>query len=386
MRKMCRSGPDASRGGNQGYRGSIGSTNYHNCEWTFGNVSVRAVHLSFAPARHSHEPLVSELPLGASQSMNSLALNRHNAPPTCCVLAVEPDANQALVLEQSLEGRIHGRLTVVSSVEAALETLVAAIPDLVLVSPLLPARTEDKLIEHLRALGVDASHLQLLSIPRFGNEHALPETKRTFGSLMSKTLSGVRPTDPVASAFAVDVAAHLARLSGSLPTSLPKAAPVEPEAGVRLAHIEHLLDRLQPEEQPEEQLKDQPEDLQTPIEEPFIDQPGDVMPTAVMPTGQEPRFLTPDPHISAPLRAILDEADGCLRMAFLTGGGACAVRALDLLLTEQGIVGTDRAHQLRELGKKHPAVAESFLRMLLQVMSESSALWEIKRLTLAIVL
>ncbi len=331
--------------------------------------------------------------------MNSLAHNRHAAPPpdtasTFCVLAVEPDAHQALVLEQSLEGRIHGKLTVVSSVEAALEALVAAIPDLVLVSPLLPAPTEDRLIEHLRALGVDASHLQLLSIPRFGNEHALPEKKRTFGSLMSKTLSGVRPGDPVASAFADEVAAHLAGLPGSLPKSLPTLPPLEPEPGVRLEHLEQLLERLQPEDETEQQvehqlerqLEAQPEDLQTPIEAPFIDEPGDVMPTAVMPTGQEPRFLTPDSHISAPLRAILDEADGCLRMAFLTGGGACVVRALDLLLTEQGIAGTDRAHGLRELGKKHPAVAESFLRMLLQVMSDSSALWEIKRLTLAIVL
>jgi CheY-like chemotaxis protein len=328
--------------------------------------------------------------------MNSLALHRQPAP-TFCVLAVEPDANQALVLEQSLEGRIHGKLTVVSSLEAALEALGGAIPDLVLVSPLLPARTEDRLIEHLRALGVDASHLQLLSIPRFGNEQAQPEKKRTFGSLMSKTFSSGQPGDPVASAFADDVAAHLARLSGSMPKSLPKTPPVDQEAGVRLSDLEHLLDRLHPEEQPEAQLPEvqlaesplpeaQLEHEQTPIEEPFIDQPGDVMPTAVMPTGQEPRFLTPDPHISAPLRAVLDEADGCLRMAFLTGGGACAVRALDLLLTEQGIVGTDRAHSLRELGKKHPAVAEAFLRMLLQVMSDSSALWEIKRLTLAIVL
>jgi hypothetical protein len=332
--------------------------------------------------------------------MNSLALNQQSAT-TFCVLAVEPDANQALVLQQSLEGRIPGKLTVVSSVEAALETLVGAIPDLVLVSPLLPARTEDRLMEHLRALGVDASHLQLLSIPRFGNEHALPEKKRTFGSLMSRTFSSAQPGDPVASAFADDVTAHLARLSGSVPKSLlTTPQPVDPEAGVRLSDIEHLLERLQPEEPFEQQLEEQPEaqppetqvaaaqleNEPTPIEEPFIDQPGDVMPTAVTPTGQEPRFLTPDPHISAPLRAVLEEADGCLRMAFLTGGGACAVRALDLLLTEQGIAGTDRAHSLRELGKKHPAVAESFLRMLLQVMNDSSALWEIKRLTLAIVL
>ena len=99
-----------------------------------------------------------------------------------------------------------------------------------------------------------------------------------------------------------------------------------------------------------------------------------------------PRFLVLDPQISPALRAVLDEADGCVRLAFLTGGGACVVRGLDLLLSEQGIVETDRPRQLRELGKKHPGIAESFLRLLLPVMNDAAGVWDAPRLTLGIAL
>src|SRR6185312_13174010 len=100
-------------------------------------------------------------------------VNRYSPPPaeahsTGCVLAIEPDAEQARVLEKVLASRITGRLVTVASTEAALTALVDTIPDLVLVSPLLSPRTEDQLMTHLRALGVDALHLQILSIPRFG--------------------------------------------------------------------------------------------------------------------------------------------------------------------------------------------------------------------------
>jgi hypothetical protein len=334
--------------------------------------------------------------------MNSLAMNRHHVTHNdtaseFCVLAVEPDSNQAAILEQALKGRIPGKLTVVDSTEAALKALVDAIPDLVLVSPLLPPRTEDQFLEHLRVLGVDASHLQLLSIPRFGDDQPPAGKKRTFGSFGLKKLGGGAVADNVASAFAEEVAACLGRLSevrseSSISDSGMFDPPEQDAPGVRLEHLEHLLDRLQPDEL--EPLEQPPTNE---LEEATSDEAitkRDVMP---MPTAQEftgsetdtarlPRFLTLDQQISPPLRSVLDEADGCLKMAFLTGGGACAVRGLDLLLAEQGIVDTDRAHQLRELGKKHPAVAESFLRILLQVMTDSSAIWDAARLTLAIAL
>ena len=74
-----------------------------------------------------------------------------------------------------------------------------------------------------------------------------------------------------------------------------------------------------------------------------------------------PRFLTLDEQIPLPLRALLDEADGCLKMSFLTGAGACAGRTLDLLLSEQGISEADRPEQIQQLGKKHAAVPRSRL-------------------------
>jgi hypothetical protein len=340
--------------------------------------------------------------------MNSVAVNHHDGDDDAlCVLAVEPDASQAASLEQALEGRVPGRLMIVDSTEAALKVLVDAIPDLVLVSPLLPPRTEEKFLEHLRVLGVDASHLQLLSIPRF-NDDAKPSEKKRFGPFNLK--KGSSTGDSVASAFAGEVAECLARIADqrtdrlfeSFSPESPSAAAADPEAGgVRLEHFERLLERLQPEDE------DVP--VQVPVEAPAAIKPAKAEATVPqtsrkelenampMPTAQDfagsdvdsarlPRFLTLDQQIPSHLRSVLDEADGCLRMAFLTGGGACATRALDVLLSDQGIGENDRAHQLRELGKKHPAVAESFLRILLQVMNDASAIWDISRLTLAIVL
>ena len=37
----------------------------------------------------------------------------------------------------------------------------------------------------------------------------------------------------------------------------------------------------------------------------------------------QPRFLEVDDRVPAPLRKLLDEADGCLDMSFTTGGTAC---------------------------------------------------------------
>jgi hypothetical protein len=314
--------------------------------------------------------------------MNSSAANRHHVPhnlsESSCVLAVEPDAKQARILEHALKGRFNGRLVMVKSTEAALEALVGAIPDVVLVSPLLPARTEDRFMQHLRALGVDASHLQLLSIPRFGDSQPAAQKKNAFNSLGLKEQSGsaAATTDPVASAFADEVASYLSQLSESRNSGegISFPAPMQASHGIRLEHIEQLLDRLSPDDDPIEQS------FKNVLAEDASD---DAIREVMAPL---PGFLVLDPQISPGLRSILDEADACVRLAFLTGGGACVVRALDLLLSEQGIVETDRPRQLRELSRKHPAIAESFLKLLLPVMNDTTAIWDAPRLTLGIAL
>jgi hypothetical protein len=333
-------------------------------------------------------------------------MNRHHMPDhdtssASCVLAIEPDAKQALVLEQVLSGRIGGKLLVVASAEAALQALVDTIPDLVLVSPLLAPRTEDQFLAHLRALGVDASHLQILSIPRFGNNDELKK-KGPFRLNSLKKLAGGAPPvcDPVA--FANEVAAYLEQVSDTRQDGAASSAEGtrqdEPEEafGVRIEHIERLLERLRAD-------STETADNSTPQVDVVEEAPSETLPgkhAMPMQTAQEvhggatrdansgklPRFLTLDEHISASLRALLDEADGCLKMSFFTGGAACVGRALDLLLSEQGISAGDRAQQIQEIGKKHPAVADSFLRVLSQVLNDQSGTWDASRLNLTVAL
>ena len=71
-------------------------------------------------------------------------------------------------------------------------------------------------------------------------------------------------------------------------------------------------------------------------------------------------------------------------MSFLVGAGACAGRTLELLLAEQGLSDGDRAEQILQLGKKHPAVSESFLRGLSLVMNNPTGSWDEARATLSI--
>ena len=124
-------------------------------------------------------------------------------------LAIEPDDSQARILEQMLNGRIGGTLRVVRSTEEAFASLVQSIPDLILMSPLLPPQDEEQILGRLAALGAGASHVQLLSIPRVvGDQPA--EKKRRFGWQAQKgasTANGGRD----ASAFANEVAEYLAQ-------------------------------------------------------------------------------------------------------------------------------------------------------------------------------
>jgi hypothetical protein len=335
--------------------------------------------------------------------MNSMAIfNRDPGPGghaagLASVLAIEPDAEQARVLTKVLTGRINGKLSTVDTTEEALKALVDTIPDLVLVSPLLSPRTEEQLMAHLRALGVDAQHLQILSIPRFGEMDAGSSSAGKKRSLKLQSFGKQGDAGPVCDpvAFANEVSAYLDRASEARHTD-PDVRAAEPSAGVRMEHLEQLLERMRSDssESPSDD-RSLPQEAAAPAPVEAIPGP-DVMPiqTAHEPlasalhdaAGRLPRFLTLDEQISPTLRTLLDEADGCLKMSFFTGGGACAGRALDLLMSEQGISGSDRAHSIQEIGKKHPAVADSFLRVLSLAMADPGGTWDAARLTLAVVI
>ena len=314
---------------------------------------------------------------------------------TAYALAIEPDREQARILEQMLEGRIGGTLKVVRSTKEAFASLVDFVPDVILMSPLLARQDEEEIVARLAALGDQGAHVKLLSIPRVV-EDAPVERKRRFGWQSPKSLSiATTGCDPVA--FATEVAEYLTQAS-----TLRQGSQIDDDtlAGLRIEHIEQLLDRLDAEVPPQPQpvsplpvpdLPPQPVVDFSPIteREPMpistTHEPG-LDTTRSTGDARLPRFLSLDERVPVPLRALLEEADGCLKMAFLTGAGACAGRTLDLLVSEQGLAGVDRAEQIQQLGKKQPAVAESFLRGLTLVMNNPSGAWDEARVTLAIVI
>jgi hypothetical protein len=79
-----------------------------------------------------------------------------------------------------------------------------------------------------------------------------------------------------------------------------------------------------------------------------------------------PAFLILDPRVPAVVRDLLAEADGCARSGFLTGGTACAQRAIQALFTLEKASGEDTPSRLRALTDKYPAVPQMLATMLLQ--------------------
>lgn len=77
-----------------------------------------------------------------------------------------------------------------------------------------------------------------------------------------------------------------------------------------------------------------------------------------------PRFLVVDARVPAQIRQLLDEADGCLNMAFGMGGTACARKAVDVILETEHAGADDYAASLLTLSEKHPAVAPALFQIL----------------------
>ena len=86
--------------------------------------------------------------------------------------------------------------------------------------------------------------------------------------------------------------------------------------------------------------------------------------TATHDDAPAPRFLVVDSRVPAPIRQLLDEADGCLNMAYVNGGTACARRAIEGILATEHTTGEDFAECLQKLREKHPAVAPTLFQIL----------------------
>jgi hypothetical protein len=89
-------------------------------------------------------------------------------------------------------------------------------------------------------------------------------------------------------------------------------------------------------------------------------------PSAAVDDDQSPphRFLVVDSRVPAPIRQVLDEADGCMNLAFTTGGTACVRRAMRVVLATEGVLTDDYSESLLSLREKHPAIAPTLFTVL----------------------
>lgn len=81
-------------------------------------------------------------------------------------------------------------------------------------------------------------------------------------------------------------------------------------------------------------------------------------------TTPAPRFLVVDRRVPEAIRQLLDEADGCLNMAFAVGGSACVRRAIRKAFEIEGVDEDDFGASLTALGQKHQAVAPTLFQVM----------------------
>jgi CheY-like chemotaxis protein len=122
------------------------------------------------------------------------------------VLAIEPHPEQARILRDSVAARAGAKLRVVGSLDAAIRAIDKEVPNLVLVSPLMPSREEYRLVQRLRSL-LQSPAPQILIIPDLACTDDDVAPKRTLlDRLRNKKMLPHRCSP---SAFADDVAAYI---------------------------------------------------------------------------------------------------------------------------------------------------------------------------------
>jgi len=157
------------------------------------------------------------------------------------VLAIEPDIRQAATLKRIVREKVFADVTVVDSLDAALEVINAGVPDVLLLSALLSPREEEDLIAHLRTLG-GSQHVQTHTIPQLASTLDSDSKKGGARGLLSafrrKKGSSTAPTGCDPDLFAEEVRTYLQsaedkkrelETSGTTPPDI-RPARVEPAA------------------------------------------------------------------------------------------------------------------------------------------------------------
>jgi hypothetical protein len=154
------------------------------------------------------------------------------------VLAIEPHQGQASILRRNVGTRTRTKLTVVESMDTAMAAIDDQVPNLVLLSALIPPHEETHLVARLRALP-HAKAPQILFIPALTR----PETRQPKRTLIDRLRNrNTRSTGCHPSAFADQLAAYLLEWkpneSFALLTSTSEAAGADRRAASRLDRAE----------------------------------------------------------------------------------------------------------------------------------------------------
>ena len=215
------------------------------------------------------------------------------------ILAIEPDAAQAATLRQVIREQVAADLVLVSSKTAAVSALEDGVPDLILVSALLPPHEEDELVAHLQTLTIP----QLTALKKGRARKKGPaRTKRSFFTrhAASENVAGCEPTE-----FASKVATYLKRALEPKADLAPAVAPtsVDSQADARSVEplsrdiIADLTDLLVPSSRPQAAVKPKP--LVSPAAGPGKETTRPAAQWPVVPTSQPPVAVKPESLVTS---------------------------------------------------------------------------------------
>ncbi len=143
------------------------------------------------------------------------------------VLALESDLTQATRIAALAPSRIDAEIVIVDSVDAALEMLASAAPDLILTRLPLSPHDDAALDARLRALNSQGVHLQRLVTPTLGSGDAQPPAPEKKSGLLNRIRKPKRTTaasqacDPSVFAAQVNEMPGAARRRAARPCKLP---------------------------------------------------------------------------------------------------------------------------------------------------------------------
>lgn len=87
---------------------------------------------------------------------------------------------------------------------------------------------------------------------------------------------------------------------------------------------------------------------------------------------QPTSFFTIDNRIPGIVRELISEAEGCLKMNYLTGASACMRKAIYELIVIERCNGKHYEDQIEDLKKKYPAIDEALIDVLVHIKDMTS--------------